>query len=176
MALPDMLRRCSHDRIRDWIVDVWLSDVDGGRNEAIRDHNHVNRGTTFLVGLGQQLVCLFSTRGSTPRMDNGSCCIDQKAFCLHVVSTMPIEYGTLQVEHILDNEQRHRIPRLHHLIDLAAERFGGKVLTGVPMTSLPRREHNSKPSKPVFIADKYTDRGKWMDGWESRRKHRRGTT
>jgi len=26
----------------------------------------------------------------------------------------------------------------------------------------------------VFIADKYTDRGKWMDGWESRRKRTPG--
>lgn len=23
---------------------------------------------------------------------------------------------------------------------------------------------------PVFITDKYTEYGKWMDGWESRRK------
>jgi len=26
------------------------------------------------------------------------------------------------------------------------------------------------PAEPVFIADKYDDHGKWMDGWESRRK------
>lgn len=25
-------------------------------------------------------------------------------------------------------------------------------------------------TEPVFIADKYTDCGKWMDGWETRRK------
>ncbi len=27
-----------------------------------------------------------------------------------------------------------------------------------------------KASAPVFIEGKYTERGKWMDGWESRRK------
>jgi allantoicase len=27
---------------------------------------------------------------------------------------------------------------------------------------------------PVFIADKYTEYGKWMDGWESRRKRVEG--
>ena len=27
-----------------------------------------------------------------------------------------------------------------------------------------------KPSPPVFIADKYDNNGKWMDGWESRRR------
>jgi allantoicase len=27
-----------------------------------------------------------------------------------------------------------------------------------------------KPGRGIFIPDKYTDRGKWMDGWESRRK------
>lgn len=25
-------------------------------------------------------------------------------------------------------------------------------------------------SEPVFIADKYSEYGKWMDGWETRRK------
>lgn len=25
-------------------------------------------------------------------------------------------------------------------------------------------------TEPIFIADKYTDCGKWMDGWETRRK------
>lgn len=25
-------------------------------------------------------------------------------------------------------------------------------------------------SEPVFIADKFTEFGKWMDGWETRRK------
>lgn len=25
-------------------------------------------------------------------------------------------------------------------------------------------------TEPIFIADKYTEFGKWMDGWETRRK------
>ena len=31
-----------------------------------------------------------------------------------------------------------------------------------------------KPGRGIFIEDKYTDRGKWMDGWESRRKRSEG--
>ncbi len=31
-----------------------------------------------------------------------------------------------------------------------------------------------KPAAPVFIPGKYTDRGKWMDGWESRRRRTPG--
>lgn len=31
-----------------------------------------------------------------------------------------------------------------------------------------------KDSDPVFIADKYTEYGKWMDGWETRRKRTPG--
>ena len=27
------------------------------------------------------------------------------------------------------------------------------------------------PAPPVFLADEYDDHGKWMDGWESRRRH-----
>jgi allantoicase len=31
-----------------------------------------------------------------------------------------------------------------------------------------------KPTEAVFLPDEYTDRGKWMDGWESRRKRTPG--
>jgi len=60
-------------------------------------------------------------------------------------------------------------PIFTKLIDLAAERLGGKAL----MCSddfFAEKENLLKPGRGIFIADKYTDRGKWMDGWESRRK------
>lgn len=31
-----------------------------------------------------------------------------------------------------------------------------------------------KDSEPIFIADKFTEFGKWMDGWETRRKRTPG--
>src|SRR5262249_28158289 len=55
------------------------------------------------------------------------------------------------------------------LIDLAAERLGGAVLVANDEFFAPK-ENLLKPSKPVFLEDKYTDLGKWMDGWETRRK------
>jgi allantoicase len=64
-------------------------------------------------------------------------------------------------------------PPFTHLIDLAAERFGGKVLWCTD-DFFAEKENLIKPSKPIFIPDKYTDRGKWMDGWESRRKRTEG--
>lgn len=54
-------------------------------------------------------------------------------------------------------------------IDLAAERVGGKVLYAND-EFFAEKENLIKPGRGVFIADKYTDRGKWMDGWETRRK------
>ena len=66
-----------------------------------------------------------------------------------------------------------KAPAFTHLIDLAAERFGGKVLWCTD-DFFAEKENLIKPSKPIFIADKYTDRGKWMDGWESRRKRTEG--
>lgn len=36
------------------------------------------------------------------------------------------------------------------------------------------KERLIEPAPPVFIADKYDDHGKWMDGWESRRKRTPG--
>jgi allantoicase len=36
------------------------------------------------------------------------------------------------------------------------------------------KERLIEPQDPVFIEDKYDDHGKWMDGWESRRKRSKG--
>src|ERR671926_471388 len=59
------------------------------------------------------------------------------------------------------------------LIDLAAERLGGAVLVANDDFFAPK-ENLLKASAPVFIEGKYTDRGKWMDGWESRRRRTPG--
>lgn len=55
------------------------------------------------------------------------------------------------------------------LIDLAAEKLGGSVLYANDDFFAPK-ENLLKPAAPVFLPHEYTDRGKWMDGWESRRK------
>jgi len=55
------------------------------------------------------------------------------------------------------------------LIDLAAERLGGSVLYANDDFFAPK-ENLLKPKAAVFLEHEYTDRGKWMDGWESRRK------
>ncbi len=54
------------------------------------------------------------------------------------------------------------------LADLASERLGGRVLEANDDFFAPK-ENLIKESNPVFIEGKYTSRGKWMDGWESRR-------
>ena len=64
-------------------------------------------------------------------------------------------------------------PSFTSLIDLASERLGGKVLYATD-DFFAEKENLIKAGRGVFIADKYTDRGKWMDGWESRRKRTPG--
>jgi allantoicase len=59
------------------------------------------------------------------------------------------------------------------LIDLASERLGGAVLFANDDFFAPK-ENLLKPAAPIFIEGKYTDLGKWMDGWESRRKRTPG--
>src|SRR3954464_12356549 len=59
------------------------------------------------------------------------------------------------------------------LVDLAAERVGGKALFAND-EFFAEKENLLKPGRGVFIADKYTDRGKWMDGWETRRRRTPG--
>jgi allantoicase len=64
-------------------------------------------------------------------------------------------------------------PAFTNLTDLAAEKLGGKVLS-CSDDFFAEKENLIKPGRGIFIADKYTDRGKWMDGWESRRKRTPG--
>lgn len=59
------------------------------------------------------------------------------------------------------------------LIDLAAERIGGTTLLASD-EFFAEKENLLKPGRGLFIPDKYTDRGKWMDGWETRRKRTPG--
>ncbi len=59
------------------------------------------------------------------------------------------------------------------LVDLAAEKVGGAVLVANDEFFAPK-ENLLKTSAPIFIEGKYTDLGKWMDGWETRRRRTPG--
>ena len=59
------------------------------------------------------------------------------------------------------------------LVDLASEKLGGAVLFANDDFFAPK-ENLLKASAPIFIEGKYTDLGKWMDGWESRRRRSPG--
>lgn len=67
------------------------------------------------------------------------------------------------------SDPQHQAAVFSGLIDLAAERVGGRALVASDEFFAPK-ENLLKPGRGVFVPDKYTDRGKWMDGWESRRK------
>ncbi len=58
-------------------------------------------------------------------------------------------------------------------IDLASERLGGRVIAANDEFFAPK-ENLLKASAPLWIEDKYTDVGKWMDGWETRRRRTPG--
>jgi allantoicase len=59
------------------------------------------------------------------------------------------------------------------LIDLLAAQLGGRALA-TSDDFFAGMEALVQPGRAVFIPGKYTERGKWMDGWESRRKRRPG--
>lgn len=63
--------------------------------------------------------------------------------------------------------------KLKAYIDLASEKIGGRVLYCTD-DFFAEKENLIKEGRGIFIPDKYTDRGKWMDGWESRRKRTPG--
>jgi allantoicase len=59
------------------------------------------------------------------------------------------------------------------LIDLASERLGGAVLAANDEFFAPK-EALIKGTKPEWREGAYTERGKWMDGWETRRRRSPG--
>ncbi|MBI3553050.1 MAG: allantoicase [Elusimicrobia bacterium] len=59
------------------------------------------------------------------------------------------------------------------LIDLAAAKVGGNALA-CNDDFFASRHNLLKAEKPVFIEDKFTSQGKWMDGWETRRRRTPG--
>jgi allantoicase len=59
------------------------------------------------------------------------------------------------------------------VVDLASARVGGTALLAND-EFFAEKENLLKPGRGVFIPDKYTDRGKWMDGWETRRRRTPG--
>ncbi len=63
----------------------------------------------------------------------------------------------------------HSTATFTSLADLASARLGGRALAANDDFFAPR-SNLLKPEPPVFIPGKFTARGKWMDGWESRRR------
>jgi allantoicase len=55
------------------------------------------------------------------------------------------------------------------LVDLVSANLGGRALVAND-EFFAEKENLVKPGRGVFLPDEYTDRGKWMDGWETRRK------
>ena len=64
----------------------------------------------------------------------------------------------MEAEHPFDEWTRLEQPRLGTRVVVASDEFFGA------------KERLIEPREPVFIRDKYDDHGKWVDGWETRRK------
>ena len=58
-------------------------------------------------------------------------------------------------------------------INLASERLGTEVLFATD-DFFAEKENLIKVGRGIFVVDKFTENGKWMDGWESRRKRTEG--
>jgi allantoicase len=60
-----------------------------------------------------------------------------------------------------------------NLIDLASEDLRASVVAANDDFFAPK-ENLIRAAAPVWIGDRYTDHGKWMDGWETRRRREPG--
>src|SRR5256885_14505370 len=59
------------------------------------------------------------------------------------------------------------------LTDLASERVGGKALLAND-EFFASKTNLVKAGRGIFIPEKFTPQGKWMDGWETRRRRTPG--
>jgi allantoicase len=67
----------------------------------------------------------------------------------------------------------HNTPAFTGLADLASARTGGRAVAASD-DFFASKANLVKPGPAIWIADKYTSNGKWMDGWESRRRRTPG--
>jgi allantoicase len=67
----------------------------------------------------------------------------------------------------------HSTATFTSLADLASARVGGVAIAANDDFFAPRA-NLVKATAPVFVPGKYTSRGKWMDGWETRRRRTPG--
>src|SRR6476660_5171084 len=65
------------------------------------------------------------------------------------------------------------VPSFTQLADLASARVGGRAIATNDDFFAPK-SNLVKPEPAIFIPGKFTPRGKWMDGWESRRRRTAG--
>ena len=64
-------------------------------------------------------------------------------------------------------------PDFTRLLNLAQPRLGAEVMSASD-DFFADKSRLIKPEAPVFVVGKYDDHGKWMDGWESRRRRTPG--
>jgi allantoicase len=67
----------------------------------------------------------------------------------------------------------HNTPAFAGLADLASARVGARAIAASD-EFFAAKGNLIKPAPAIFIPDKFTARGKWMDGWESRRRRTPG--
>jgi allantoicase len=67
----------------------------------------------------------------------------------------------------------HSTPSFTDLADLASSRVGGKAIA-TNDDFFASKDNLVNVAPPIFIPGKFTSRGKWMDGWESRRRRTPG--
>ena len=67
----------------------------------------------------------------------------------------------------------HTTPPFTSLADLASARMGGRVVAANDEFFAPK-SNLLKPEPAIFIPGRFTSRGKWMDGWETRRRRSPG--
>jgi allantoicase len=72
-----------------------------------------------------------------------------------------------------ENTVKQRFPEFLKLPDLAAQRLGGSVVAAND-EFFAEKENLLKPAAAEWREGIYTDRGKWMDGWETRRRREPG--
>jgi allantoicase len=73
----------------------------------------------------------------------------------------------------MNSSADHSIAMVTELADLASARVGGRATAANDEFFAPK-SNLLKPEPAIFVPGKFTSRGKWMDGWETRRRRTPG--
>ncbi len=143
------------------------SDREYARFQRLNQQYTQKFGFPFVVAVAgldrQQILSQFETRTCHDPNQEFDTALEQ----IHRIAA-------IRIKALSDSNPRPAIDHFHRSrLNLADPRLGARVIYATD-DFFADKQRLISPQEPTFVPDKYDDHGKWMDGWESRRRRDAG--